>query len=207
MTSMDYRLQYIYEMYKDAKCELNYNNIFQLLIAVTLSAQTTDKKVNDCSKVLFEKYDSVEKLASANIEDVKAIIKPIGMANTKGRNIIEIAKIINEKYNGEVPCDVDKLLELPGVGNKTVNVILVEGFKIPAFPVDTHINRVAKRLKLAYISDDVSDVERKLKKKIDKSMWGQMHHSMIFFGRYFCKAISPSCNICKLKGKCRINYK
>ena len=123
---MDYRLQYIYEMYKDAKCELNYNNIFQLLIAVTLSAQTTDKKVpldhDEIVDVLFEKYDSVEKLASANIEDVKAIIKPIGMANTKGRNIIEIAKIINEKYNGEVPCDVDKLLELPGVGNKTVNV-------------------------------------------------------------------------------------
>ena len=160
-----------------------------------------------CTPSLFTKYPTVKDLAEANIDDVKQIIKPIGMSNTKGKNIINIAKIIHEKYNDEVPKNIDDLLTLPGVGNKTINVVLAEGFKIPAFPVDTHVNRVAKRLYYATIKDDVSDVERKLKKKIDKEMWIQMHHSMIFFGRYFCKAISPRCDECKLKGKCRVNYK
>ena len=198
---------YIYEMFPDAKCELDYNTIFQLLIAVSLSAQTTDKKVNMCTPYLFEKYPTIKDLAQANIDDVKQIIKPIGMSNTKGKNIINIAKIIHEKYNDEVPKNIDDLLTLPGVGIKTINVVLAEGFKIPAFPVDTHVNRVAKRLYYATLKDDVSDVERKLKKKIDKNMWIQMHHSMIFFGRYFCKAIAPKCDQCKLNGKCRINYK
>ena len=188
---MDEKLTYIYEMFPDAKCELDYNTIFQLLIAVSLSAQTTDKKVNMCTPYLFEKYPTIKDLAQANIEDVKQIIKPIGMSNTKGKNIINIAKIIHEKYNDEVPKNIDDLLTLPGVGIKTINVVLAEGFKIPAFPVDTHVNRVAKRLYYATLKDDVSDVERKLKKKIDKNMWIQMHHSMISFGRYFCKAIAP----------------
>ena len=204
---MDEKLTYIYEMFPNAKCELDYNTIFQLLIAVSLSAQTTDKKVNMCTPYLFEKYPTIKDLAQANIEDVKQIIKPIGMSNTKGKNIINIAKIIHEKYNDEVPKNIDDLLTLPGVGIKTINVVLAEGFKIPAFPVDTHVNRVAKRLYYATLKDDVSDVERKLKKKIDKNMWIQMHHSMIFFGRYFCKAIAPKCDQCKLNGKCRINYK
>ena len=204
---MDYKLEYIYEMFKDARCELEYKTIFQLLIAVSLSAQTTDKRVNECTPSLFANYPEIKDLAYANIDDVKKIIKPIGMTNVKANNIIGIAKKIHEEFNDEVPSDVDKLMTLPGVGIKTVNVVLAEGFKIPAFPVDTHVNRVAKRLKFAYISDDVSDVERKLKKKIPKEMWIQMHHSMIFFGRYFCKAISPSCDKCKLKGVCRVNYK
>lgn len=204
---MDEKLTYIYEMFKDAKCELNYNTLFQLLIAVSLSAQTTDKRVNETTPLLFEKYKEIKDLAYADINEVKQIIKPIGMTNTKAKNIIGIAKDIHEKYNDEVPSDVEKLLTLPGVGIKTVNVMLAEGFKIPAFPVDTHVNRVAKRLKYAYISDDVSDVERKLKKKIPREMWIQMHHSMIFFGRYFCKAVAPRCNECKLKEKCRVNYK
>ena len=204
---MDEKLTYIYEMFPDAKCELDYNTIFQLLIAVSLSAQTTDKKVKMCTPYLFEKYPTIKDLAQANIEDVKQIIKPIGMSNTKGKNIINIAKIIHEKYNDEVPKNIDDLLTLPGVGIKTINVVLAEGFKIPAFPVDTHVNRVAKRLYYATLKDDVSDVERKLKKKIPREMWIQMHHSMIFFGRYFCKAVAPRCNECKLKEKCRVNYK
>ena len=204
---MDEKLQYILEMFPDAKCELTYNTLFQLLIAVSLSAQTTDKRVNECTPVLFSKYPKVKDLAEANINDVKEIIKPIGMTNVKAKNIIGIAKIVHEEYNDEVPSDIEKLLVLPGVGIKTINVVLAEGFKIPAFPVDTHVNRVAKRLKLAYISDDVNDVERKLKKKIPQEYWIKMHHCMIFFGRYFCKAVSPSCEICKLKGQCRVNYK
>ena len=204
---MDEKLEYILKMYPNAKCELTYNSIFQLLIAVSLSAQTTDKRVNQCTPLLWDKYKEIKDLADANIEDVKKIIKPIGMTNVKAKNIIEIAKKVHYEFNEEITPDVDKLLTLPGVGIKTINVVLAEGFKIPAFPVDTHVNRVAKRLKLAYINDDVTDVERKLKKKIDKSLWIQMHHSMIFFGRYFCKAVSPSCDKCELKGKCRVNYK
>ena len=204
---MDEKLNYIYEMYPDAKCELTYGNIFQLLIAVSLSAQTTDKRVNQCTPILFEKYKTIKDLADANIEDVKSIIKPIGMTNTKAKNIIEIAKIIHYERKDSITSDVNELLKLPGVGIKTINVLLAEGFKIPAFPVDTHVNRVAKRLKFAYISDSVEDVERKLKKKIPMDLWIQMHHSMIFFGRYFCKAVSPKCESCKLKGKCRVNYK
>lgn len=204
---MDEKLDYIYNMFPNAKCELTYNSIFQLLIAVTLSAQTTDKRVNECTPILFEKYPNVIDLASANIEDVKSIIKPIGMTNTKAKNIVNIAKIIHEKYDDNVPSSIEELLVLPGVGNKTINVVLAEGYKIPAFPVDTHVNRVAKRLYFATLKDDVSDVERKLKRKIPKEMWIQMHHSMIFFGRYFCKAISPRCNECKLKNQCRVNYK
>ena len=204
---MDEKLQYILDMFPNAKCELIYNNIFQLLIAVSLSAQTTDKRVNETTPLLFKKYPTIKDLAYANLDDVKEIIKPIGMSNTKGNNIINIAKIIHEKFNDEVPSNVDDLLTLPGVGIKTINVVLAEGFKIPAFPVDTHVNRVAKRLKLASLNDDVIDVERKLKKKIDRTLWIQMHHSMIFFGRYFCKAVSPCCEKCELKGKCRVNYK
>lgn len=204
---MDERLQYVLDKFPDAKCELTYNNIFQLVIAVALSAQTTDKRVNQCTPLLWEKYKDIKDLADANVEDVKQIIKPIGMTNTKTKNIIEIAKKVHYEFNDVIPSDVEKLSTLPGVGIKTINVVLAEGFKIPAFPVDTHVNRVAKRLKLAYINDDVIDVERKLKKKIPKEQWIQMHHSMIFFGRYFCKAIAPRCEECKLKGKCRVNYK
>ena len=204
---MDEKLEYVLKMFPNAKCELTYGNIFQLLIAVSLSAQTTDKRVNECTPILFNKYPEIKDLAYANIEDIKQIIKPIGMVNTKAKNIIGIAKIIHKQYNDEVPKDVEILLTLPGVGIKTTNVLLAEGYKIPAFPVDTHVNRVAKRLKLAALNDDVTDVERKLKKKVPKELWIQMHHSMIFFGRYFCKAVAPRCNECKLKDKCRVNYK
>lgn len=194
-------------MYPNAKCELVYNNIFQLVVVVSLSAQTTDKRVNMCSPILFLKYPTIEALANANIKDVSEIIKPIGMVNNKAKNIINLAKVIHNEYNDVVPTNKEELIKLPGVGNKTANVVLAEGFKIPAFPVDTHINRIAKRLYYATLNDTVEDVERKLKKKIPQDMWISMHHSLIFFGRYFCKAINPLCDECKLKGKCRKNYK
>ena len=129
------------------------------------------------------------------------------MVNNKAKNIINLAKAIHNEYNDVVPTSKEELIKLPGVGNKTANVVLAEGFKIPAFPVDTHINRIAKRLYYATLNDTVEDVERKLKKKIPQDMWISMHHSLIFFGRYFCKAINPLCDECKLKGKCRKNYK
>lgn len=204
---MDEKLLYIYHKYPEAKCELIYHNLFELLIAVTLSAQTTDARVNQCTPLLFAKYQTIKDLAEADLNDVIKIIKPIGMCNTKGTHIIEIAKIIHNQYHDEVPSNIDALKTLPGVGNKTINVVLAEGFKIPALPVDTHINRIAKRLKIANLKDDVNKVEAKLKKKIEKENWIQMHHSLIFFGRYFCKAINPKCQECLLHGQCRLNYK
>ena len=204
---MDEKLTYIHNMYPNAKCELVYNNIFQLVVVVSLSAQTTDKRVNMCSPILFLKYPTIEALANANIKDVSEIIKPIGMVNNKAKNIINLAKVIHNEYNDVVPASKEELIKLPGVGNKTANVVLAEGFKIPTFPVDTHINRIAKRLYYATLNDTVEDVERKLKKKIPQDMWISMHHSLIFFGRYFCKAINPLCDECKLNGKCRKNYK
>lgn len=204
---MDEKLQYIYSLYPHAQCELHYQTIFQLLIAVVLSAQTTDARVNQATEKLFLKFPDAHLLKNASLKEVEEIIKSIGMYKVKAKHLLEIAKIIDEKYHGEVPKNKENLLQLPGVGNKTANVILAEGYKIPALPVDTHINRIAKRLKYADIEDSVEVVEEKLKKAIEPEKWIQMHHSLIFFGRYFCKAKQPECDKCQLKDQCQKEYK
>lgn len=204
---MDEKLQYIYSLYPHAQCELHYQTIFQLLIAVVLSAQTTDARVNQATENLFLKFPDAHLLKNASLKEVEEIIKSIGMYKVKAKHLLEIAKIIDEKYHGEVPKNKEDLLQLPGVGNKTANVILAEGYKIPALPVDTHINRIAKRLKYADIEDSVEVVEEKLKKAIEPEKWIQMHHSLIFFGRYFCKAKQPECDKCQLKDQCQKEYK
>lgn len=204
---MDEKLQYIYSLYPHAQCELHYQTIFQLLIAVVLSAQTTDARVNQATEKLFFKFPDAHLLKNASLKEVEEIIKSIGMYKVKAKHLLEIAKIIDEKYHGEVPKNKEDLLQLPGVGNKTTNVILAEGYKIPALPVDTHIHRIAKRLKYADIEDSVEVVEEKLKKAIEPENWIQMHHSLIFFGRYFCKAKQPECDKCQLKDQCQKEYK
>lgn len=204
---MDEKLQYIYSLYPHAQCELHYQTIFQLLIAVVLSAQTTDARVNQATEKLFLKFPDAHLLKNASLKEVEEIIKSIGMYKVKAKHLLEIAKIIDEKYHGEVPKNKENLLQLSGVGNKTANVILAEGYKIPALPVDTHINRIAKRLKYADIEDSVEVVEEKLKKAIEPENWIQMHHSLIFFGRYFCKAKQPECDKCQLKDQCQKEYK
>lgn len=204
---MDEKLQYIYSLYPHAQCELHYQTIFQLLIAVVLSAQTTDARVNQTTEKLFFKFPDAHLLKNASLKEVEEIIKSIGMYKVKAKHLLEIAKIIDEKYHGEVPKNKEDLLQLPGVGNKTANVILAEGYKIPALPVDTHIHRIAKRLKYADIQDSVEVVEEKLKKAIEPENWIQMHHSLIFFGRYFCKAKQPECDKCQLKDQCQKEYK
>lgn len=204
---MDEKLQYIYSLYPHAQCELHYQTIFQLLIAVVLSAQTTDARVNQATEKLFFKFPDAHLLKNASLKEVEEIIKSIGMYKVKAKHLLEIAKIIDEKYHGDVPKNKEDLLQLPGVGNKTANVILAEGYKIPALPVDTHINRIAKRLKYADIEDSVEVVEEKLKKAIEPENWIQMHHSLIFFGRYFCKAKQPECDKCQLKDQCQKEYK
>lgn len=193
---------YLNELYPDAHCELNYDSIFHLLIAVMLSAQTTDNSVNKVTPVLFEKYVSPLDLANANIEDVENIIRSIGLYKNKAKNIIATSKMLVEKYNSIVPNSMEELTSLPGVGRKTANVVLVEGFKIPAFPVDTHVERVSKRLGIAKQNDSVETVEKKIRKIFLKEQYGLLHHQFIFFGRYFCKAISPNCKDCRFLGRC-----
>lgn len=192
----------IEKMFPNAGCELNYNNVFELLIAVMLSAQTTDKSVNIVTPELFKKYPNAKTLGSASVEDVKEIIKRIGLYSTKSKNIIETSKILAEKYNGEVPCDLYKLMTLPGVGRKTANVVMSEGFKIPRIAVDTHVERVSKRLGLVDNNSSVLDVELKLMELIDENKWHKSHHLLLFFGRYFCLAKKPNCEHCFYKNSC-----
>ena len=193
---------YLNELYPDAHCELNYDSIFHLLIAVMLSAQTTDNSVNKVTPILFEKYVTPLDLANANLEDVENIIRSIGLYKNKAKNIIATSKMLVEKYNSIVPNTLEELTSLPGVGRKTANVLLVEGFKIPAFPVDTHVERVSKRLGIAKQNDSVETVEKKIRKIYLKEQYGLLHHQFIFFGRYFCKAISPNCKECRFLGRC-----
>lgn len=183
-------------LFKDAKCELIYNNDYQLLIAIILSAQCTDKKVNNVTPLLFNRYPTLKDLKNAKIDDLENIIHPLGLSKVKAKNIIELATILHDKYNDKVPSSKEELIKLPGVGNKTANVMLIEYFKIPAFPVDTHVTRVSKRLKLCNKDDNVTQIEKKLTKKFPKNEWGMLHLRMVLFGRYICKAISPKCNEC-----------
>lgn len=192
----------IEKMFPNAGCELVYHNVFELLIAVMLSAQTTDKSVNIVTPALFKKYPNAKQLASADILEVKEIIKRIGLYSNKSKNIIAASKVLVEKYNGEVPCDLIKLMELPGVGRKTANVVLSEGFKIPRIAVDTHVERVCKRLGISNYDDSVLDVEMRLMELIDESKWHRSHHLLLFFGRYFCLAKKPNCENCFYKKSC-----
>lgn len=194
------------ELFPNAECELIHHNPFELLIAVILSAQTTDKSVNKITPSLFQKYPTCYDLANANLLDVEEIIKSIGLYHNKAINIIKCAQEISTIYNGVVPHTMEELTSLSGVGRKTSNVVLSVAFNIPAFPVDTHVSRVSKRLKLANENDSVLQIEKKLNKKFPKESWNKMHHQMIFFGRYFCKAINPNCKECQLTSICK-HYK
>ena len=194
-------ISYLDELIKDPKCELNYNKDYELVIAVMLSAQTTDKRVNEVTKVLFNKYKSLNELASADINDIKEIIKPLGTYNIKAINVIEISKELNKI--GYVPNDYNYLVSLKGVGRKTTNVILSELFDEPYIAVDTHVSRVSKRLGLAGNKDDVLIVEKKLMKRFKDYNKKKIHHQLLLFGRYYCKAINPLCDNCKLKGICK----
>ena len=193
-------LEYLNELFPDAKCELNYTKDYELLLAVMLSAQTTDKRVNQVTAILFNKYPTIDDLASADVTDIENIIKPIGTYRLKAKNVVEIAKKLKEK---PICNDREYLESLSGVGRKTTNVVLSELYNEPFLAVDTHINRVAKRLGLAKEKDDVREVERKLIKLIPKNNVIHIHHQLIFFGRYHCKAMSPNCKDCKLKDICK----
>ena len=196
-------LDYLDELYPNPKCELEYTKDYELLIAIVMSAQTTDKRVNMVNKVLFKKYQSIKELSEASLEDIEKIIKPIGTYKKKAVFIKEIAtKLINDNIK-VIPNDREYLSSFPGVDRKTINVFLSVIYNEPLVAVDTHVNRVSKRLKLAKDGDDVLEVEKKLMKKIPKDKWNKVHHQLVFFGRYKCKSISPLCTDCKLKDICK----
>lgn len=195
-------VKYLDELIPNPKCELNYNKDYELLIATMLSAQTTDKRVNEVTEVLFKKYPNLEALRKANIDDIIGIIKPIGTYNKKAKNIIDIANKLKEK-NDIVPNDREFLESLPGVGRKTTNVVLSNIYNIPCIAVDTHVHRVSIRLGIAKKNDDVYTTEKKLSKKFKDYDLCRLHHQLVLFGRYYCKAINPNCENCKLKNICK----
>ncbi len=194
---------YLLELYPNPKCELKYNKDYELLIAVVLSAQTTDKRVNQITAILFDKYKNLDSLSKASVDDLIEIVKPLGTASRKGVFVYEIANILINKYNGVVPNNRRALEDMPGVGRKTANVVLSNLFDVPCIAVDTHVSRVSKRLGLAKEGDDVLDIESKLKRKFKKEIWTRLHHQLVLFGRYNCKAKNPECNKCKLKDICK----
>ena len=195
-------LDYLDELFPSAKCELFYSKDYELVIAVMLSAQTTDKSVNAVTPILFQKYPTLEALNKASLEDIEEIIKQIGLYKNKAKNLKGIVKDLIERFDGKVPADKDELMTLPGVGNKTAGVIRAEVFNIPDLPVDTHILRISKRLNLAKKDDNPYEVEMKLKKIIPEERWIKSHHQLIHFGRYFCTARSPQCEKCKISDMC-----
>lgn len=191
------------ELFPNPRCELNYTKDYELLIAVMLSAQTTDKRVNMVTSILFNKYPSLKEIKNTDINDIIEIIKPIGTFNKKASNVKEIATRLLRDYNGIVPNDRTYLESLPGVGRKTTNVVLANLYNVPCIAVDTHVKRVSIRLKLAKPNDDVLTIEKKLTKKFPKEKLVSLHHQLVLFGRYYCKAINPDCTNCKLKDICR----
>ena len=195
-------LTYLDELYPEATCELDYKKDYELLIATVLSAQCTDKRVNQVTKVLWEKY-TLEDLANANKKDVEKIIHSLGSSNKKAEYLIDIASHLIKDKDGTVPNNRDYLESLKGVGRKTCNVVLSNLYQVPAIAVDTHVSRVSKRLGLVKEDDEVLSIEKKLMKIFPKEKWSKLHHQLVLFGRYQCKAISPICENCSLKEICK----
>ncbi len=189
------------ELFFDARCELEYQKDYELLLATVLSAQCTDSRVNQVTKKLFSKYD-IFSLSRASLKEIEEIIRPVGTYTRKAYYLQEIAKSLVQNYNGVVPNNREYLESLPGIGRKTCNVVLSNIYDIPAIAVDTHVERVSKRLKLANPNDTVIVVEKKLMKKFPKEKWSRLHHQLVLFGRYKCKSLSPKCDDCKLQEFC-----
>ncbi|MBT0932917.1 endonuclease III [Streptococcus lutetiensis] len=196
-------LAIIGDMYPEARGELEWETPFQLLIAVILSAQTTDKAVNKVTPNLWKHYPEIEDLAKANLADVEEYLRTIGLYKNKARNIIKTARAILQDFDGQVPKTHKELETLPGVGRKTANVVLAEVYGIPSIAVDTHVSRIAKRLNISAPDADVKEIEKDLMKKIPKKDWILTHHRLIFFGRYHCLAKKPKCDICPVQAYCK----
>jgi endonuclease-3 len=196
-------LDTIADMFPDARCELAHSNPFELTIAVLLSAQCTDETVNKVTADLFRKYKRPEDYLAVPLEELEQDIRRIGLYRNKAANIQKLCRILIEKHGGEVPRDYESLVELPGVGRKTANVVISNAFGVPAIAVDTHVERVSKRLGIAKPDDSVLEVEKKLMRRVPREEWTITHHRLIFFGRYHCKAQRPNCPVCPLIDLCK----
>ncbi len=190
------------DMFPNSHCELNFKNNFELICAVILSAQCTDKRVNLITPALFKSYPTPYKLALANLNDVETIIKPCGFYHNKAKNLINMAKGLVQNFEGIVPNNLPDLITLSGVGRKTANVVYAVGFGGQAIAVDTHVFRTSNRLGLAN-SKNVLNTEKQLMRAVPKGEWSKTHHSLIFLGRYICKARKPLCEKCDLKPYCK----
>ena len=195
---VEYIISKLETLYPNPEIPLDHENNFTFLVAVMLSAQSTDKKVNEITPKLFSKANDPNKMEKMNVEDIQELIKEIGLAPTKAKNIKKTSEILTKEHNGEVPNTFEELEELPGVGHKTASVIMSQAFGKPAFPVDTHIHRLAHRWKLSN-GKNVQKTEKDLKKKFDEKLWNKLHLQMIFYGREYCQARKKkcTCDICK----------
>ncbi len=192
------------EMHPEAACALDHRSRFELIVAVVLSAQTTDVSVNKVTPALFERYPDAHALAAADPDDVSEIIHTIGLYKNKSVNIVKLAAKICDDFGGEVPGSFDELVSLPGVGRKTANVVLAEAFGVPAIAVDTHVFRVSNRIGIAN-AKDVEKTEEQLRKRIPEEQWIRSHHLLIFHGRKICHARKPDCDACILSQICLYN--
>ena len=190
---VEYIASKLEELYPNPEIPLDHENNFTFLIAVMLSAQSTDKKVNEITPKLFSKANTPEKMDRLEINEIRDYIREIGLAPTKAKNIKKTSRLLIEKHHGKVPKTFEELEELPGVGHKTASVIMSQAFGQPAFPVDTHIHRLAFRWKLSK-GKNVQSTEKDLKRKFDKRLWNKLHLQMIFYGREFCQARKKKCN-------------
>lgn len=199
---VDEIIERLEKMHPEAHCELNFDTPFEALVAIILSAQCTDKRVNLVTEDLYKKYNTPQQFASLDIKELEELIKPCGFYKNKAKNIKECARQIIEDFNGVVPQTMEDLTKLAGVGRKTANVMLAEIYKQDAIAVDTHVKRVSNRIGFVK-SDDPYEVEMALKKIFPKDKWSRMHHLLIFLGRYTCKAIKPNCKECLLNDICK----
>lgn len=190
---VEYIASKLEELYPNPEIPLDHENNFTFLIAVMLSAQSTDKKVNEITPKLFSKANTPEKMDRLEINEIRDYIREIGLAPTKAKNIKKTSRLLIEKHNGKVPDTFEELEELPGVGHKTASVMMSQAFGQPAFPVDTHIHRLAFRWKLSK-GKNVETTEKDLKRKFDEKLWNKLHLQMIFYGREYCQARKKKCN-------------
>lgn len=205
------RYQYVTDWFKQnmpiAETELHYRNPFELLVAVVLSAQCTDKRVNMITPPLFEKYPDAESMAKAEVEDILELIKSCSYPNNKAKHLSGLSRMLTDEYNGEVPADIDEMQKLPGVGRKTANVMGVVAFDIPAMPVDTHVFRVSERIGLTTNAKTPLDAEKQLVKHFPREILSTAHHWLILHGRYVCTARKPKCHDCGLTAYCKFFQK
>lgn len=195
-------LEVLKQEYPDARCELNHESAFQLLVATILSAQTTDKKVNEVTETLFRDYPTVDDFLKLSQDELEARIKQIGLYRTKAKNIMIMCRQLKEKFNGEVPNTMEGITSLAGAGRKTANVVLSNAFGVPAIAVDTHVFRVSNRIGIVD-AKNVDDTEKQLQKELPKKEWSLAHHLLIFHGRRCCIARNPKCSMCPIQKDCK----